>query len=249
MLNNWFANTNWRWRIGTAAVHPRESIFLIYESNLVHIDLINYFFLLQLPLKLTVFFGSWKFLPFYLISLNKAYLGRLRHPPPRLEVLRYITHLFHIQQASDPIRTADIFSISWAIKHCVKLDYPFDFRAGVHARIQIYWCTSSIFRHLKLELLTQFPASNDEKYINVVYIWRKFVSFYGYVHWRMTTEISVMYGSEKVKIFCEMQWHHRKLHWIANRWKQCYIRPLHPYFIVLALEFKVIEFHRIGLIH
>ena len=43
------------------------------------------------------------------------------------------------------------------------------------------------------------PASNDGKYINVVYIWRKFVSFYGYVHWRMTTEISVMYGSEKVK--------------------------------------------------
>ena len=64
---------------------------------------------------------------------------------------------------------------------------PFDFQAGVHARIQIYWCRSSIFRHLKLELLTQFPASNDEKYINVVYIWRKFVSFYGYVHWRMTT--------------------------------------------------------------
>ena len=60
-------------------------------------------------------------------------------------------------------------------------------------------CRRSIFRHLKLELLTQFPASNDEKYINVVYIWRKFVSFYGYVHWRMTTEISVMYGSEKVK--------------------------------------------------
>ena len=56
------------------------------------------------------------------------------------------------------------------------------------------------FVHLKLELLTQFPASNDEKYINVVYIWRKFVSFYGYVHWRMTTEISVMYGSEKVKV-------------------------------------------------
>ena len=75
---------------------------------------------------------------------------------------------------------------------------PFDFQAGVHARIQIYWCRSSIFRHLKLELLTQFPASNDEKYINVVYIWRKFVSFYGYVHWWMTTEISVMYGSEKV---------------------------------------------------
>ena len=50
-----------------------------------------------------------------------------------------------------------------------------------------------------LELLTQFPASNDEKYINVVYIWRKCVSFYGYVHWRMTTEISVMHGSEKVK--------------------------------------------------
>ena len=70
----------------------------------------------------------------------------------------------------------------------------------MHTRIKIYWCRSSIFRHLKLELLTQFPASNDEKYINVVYIWRKFVSFYGYVHWRMTTEISVMYGSEKVKM-------------------------------------------------
>ena len=70
----------------------------------------------------------------------------------------------------------------------------------MHARIQIYWCRSSIFRHLKLELLTQFPASKDEKYINVVYIWPKFVSFYGYVHWRMTTEISVMYGSEKVKL-------------------------------------------------
>ena len=40
----------------------------------------------------------------------------------------------------------------------------------MHARIQIYWCRGSIFRHLKLELLTQFPASNDEKYINVVYI-------------------------------------------------------------------------------
>ena len=25
------------------------------------------------------------------------------------------------------------------------------------------------------------------------------MSFYGYVHWRMTTEISVMYGNEKVK--------------------------------------------------
>ena len=36
--------------------------------------------------------------------------------------------------------------------------------------------------------------------MNVVYIWRKFVSFYGYVHWRVTTEISVMYGSEKVKV-------------------------------------------------
>ena len=50
-----------------------------------------------------------------------------------------------------------------------------------------------------VKIITQFPASNDEKYINVVYIWREFVSLYGYVHWRMTTEISVMYGSEKVK--------------------------------------------------
>ena len=39
-----------------------------------------------------------------------------------------------------------------------------------------------------------------KKYINVVYIWRKFVSFYGYVHWRMTMEISVMYGSEEVNV-------------------------------------------------
>ena len=29
----------------------------------------------------------------------------------------------------------------------------------------------SIFRHLKLELLTQFPASNDEKYHNVRRNW------------------------------------------------------------------------------
>ena len=77
----------------------------------------------------------------------------------------------------------------------------------MHARIQIYWCRSSIFRHLKLELLTQFPAPNDEKYINVVYIWRKFVSFYGYVHWRMTTGISVMYGSEKVKLHVLVWWY------------------------------------------
>ena len=85
----------------------------------------------------------------------------------------------------------------------------------MHARIQIYWCRSSIFRHLKLELLTQFPALNDEKYINVVYIWRKFVSFYGYVHWRMTTEISVMYGSEKVK---SNQWwmQHIFWHWLQS---------------------------------
>ena len=75
----------------------------------------------------------------------------------------------------------------------------------MHTRIQIYCCRSSIFRHLKLELLTQFPASNDEKYIDVVYIWRKFVSFYGYVHWRMTTEISVMYGSEKVKKLVQLE--------------------------------------------
>ena len=39
--------------------------------------------------------------------------------------------------------------------------------------------------------------------MNVVYIWREFVSFYGYVHWRMTTEISVMYGSEKVNSYIE----------------------------------------------
>ena len=80
------------------------------------------------------------------------------------------------------------------------------------ARIQIYWFRSSIFRHLKLELLTQFPASNDEKYINVVYIWRKFVSFYGYVHWRMTTEISVMYGSEKVNNWSRLHSHRRWTH-------------------------------------
>ena len=92
----------------------------------------------------------------------------------------------------------------------------------MHARIQIYWCRSSIFRHLKLELLTQFPASNDKKYINLVYIWRKFVSFYGYVHWRMTTEISVMYGSEKVnwhsyRVRSESDWSWRSVnHYTLN---------------------------------
>ena len=30
-------------------------------------------------------------------------------------------------------------------------------------------CFNCIFRHLKLELLTQFPASNDEKYY---YLWK-----------------------------------------------------------------------------
>ena len=90
--------------------------------------------------------------------------------------------------------------INYGDQRVIFLFNPLTSRPDVHARIQIYWCGSSIFRHLKLELLTQFPASNDKKYINVVYIWRKFVSFYGYVHWRMTTEISVMYGSEKVQI-------------------------------------------------
>ena len=31
-------------------------------------------------------------------------------------------------------------------------------------------CFNCIFRHLKLELLTQFPASSDEKYY---YLWKK----------------------------------------------------------------------------
>ena len=102
----------------------------------------------------------------------------------------------------------------------------------MHARIQIYWCRSSISRHLKLELLTQFPASNDEKYINVVYIWRKFVSFYGYVHWRMTTEISVMYGSEKVNLMgdfplCSRLERTKLLH---STWYDAhkYMTPHHP---------------------
>ena len=96
----------------------------------------------------------------------------------------------------------------------------------MHTRIQIYWCRSSIFRHLKLELLTQFPASNDEKHINVVYIWRKFVSFYGYVHWRMTTEISVMYGSEKVNDPVTLR----------NRLRNEYHRTTHPaVFVVFVL--------------
>ena len=34
------------------------------------------------------------------------------------------------------------------------------------------WC-ASISRHLKLELLTQFPASNDEKYY---YLWKLVIS-------------------------------------------------------------------------
>ena len=33
--------------------------------------------------------------------------------------------------------------------------------------------TARIFRHLKLELLTQFPASNDEKYL---YFWKVDIS-------------------------------------------------------------------------
>ena len=105
--------------------------------------------------------------------------------------------------------------------------------------MQIYWCRSSIFRHLKLELLTQFPASNDEKYINVVYIWRKFVSFYGYVHWRMTTEISVMYGSEKVKRSRKSQLRHL---WLKIENLNNHIEQLYYY-----NAFKFIDCFLIGL--
>ena len=34
-------------------------------------------------------------------------------------------------------------------------------------------CFNCIFRHSKLELLTRFPASNDEKYY---YLWKKYMS-------------------------------------------------------------------------
>ena len=56
---------------------------------------------------------------------------------------------------------------------------PLTSRPGCIPRSRYTGVRVLLFRHLKLELLTQFPASNDEKYINVVYIWRKFVSFYG----------------------------------------------------------------------
>ena len=29
----------------------------------------------------------------------------------------------------------------------------------------------TIFRHLKLELLTQFPASNEEKHVYIILLW------------------------------------------------------------------------------
>ena len=40
---------------------------------------------------------------------------------------------------------------------------------------ELYFCIgfNCIFRHSKLELLTQFPASNDEKYY---YLWKKYMS-------------------------------------------------------------------------
>ena len=55
------------------------------------------------------------------------------------------------------------------------------------------------------------------------------------------------------RLFCETQWRHWKPFWMGTRWKQNYIRPPPPYFIVLAssvttMEFKAIEFHRINLL-
>ena len=67
-------------------------------------------------------------------------------------------------------------------------------------------------------------------------------------------------------VFCETQWRHLMktrsyntpspiLHFVkrsdVTRWKQGYMRPYPPYFIVLASsvktkEVKVIEFHRMG---
>ena len=49
---------------------------------------------------------------------------------------------------------------------------------------------------------------------------------------------------------CETQWRHRKPFWMGTRWKQSYIRPPLPYFIVLGssvtkMETKAIEFHKI----
>ena len=32
--------------------------------------------------------------------------------------------------------------------------------------------------------------------------------------------------------FCQMQWRHRKPFWMASQWKQCYISPSSPYFIL-----------------
>ena len=48
---------------------------------------------------------------------------------------------------------------------------------------------------------------------------------------------------------CETQWRHRKPFWTNTRWKQCYIIPPPPCFIVSdssvkTLQVKAIEFHR-----
>ena len=72
----------------------------------------------------------------------------------------------------------------------------------MHARIQIYWCRSSIFRHLKLELLTQFPASNDEKKHNCSIYLTKICVILWLRSLTNDDEISVMYGSEKVNPVC-----------------------------------------------
>ena len=56
--------------------------------------------------------------------------------------------------------------------------------------------------------------------------------------------------SGHIGLFCVTQWRHRKPFWMGPRWKQGYISPPPPCFIVLASsvkiqKVKVIEFHRI----
>ena len=43
-----------------------------------------------------------------------------------------------------------------------------DFTSSPHSRSGVYSAAQLYFCHLKLELLTQFPASNDKKYANSI---------------------------------------------------------------------------------
>ena len=54
-----------------------------------------------------------------------------------------------------------------------RTDPLLDQRRRRRTNVELFNCFYCIFRHLKLELLTQFPASNDKKYI---FIWNIAIS-------------------------------------------------------------------------